>query len=71
MPCQVLFLTEPALHKALQDTTIDSSRGKWTMNEAHNPVQDTPLRVVKNTGNKMLGTTAKALADSGFGYRLD
>ena len=38
-----------ALYKALEQQTIDSPRGKWTMSKAHNPVQDIYLRRVSRT----------------------
>jgi branched-chain amino acid transport system substrate-binding protein len=59
-----------ALYKALESTTIDSPRGKWTMSKAHNPVQDVYLRVVENKENKVIGVAAQALADSGAGCKL-
>jgi branched-chain amino acid transport system substrate-binding protein len=59
-----------ALYKALESTTIDSPRGKWTMSKSHNPVQDIYLRVVENKENKVIGIAAKALADSGAGCKM-
>jgi branched-chain amino acid transport system substrate-binding protein len=59
-----------ALYKALETTTVDSPRGKWTMSKAHNPVQDIYLRVVEGKENKVLGVAAKQLADSGAGCKL-
>ena len=59
-----------ALYKALEQQTIDSPRGKWTMSKAHNPVQDIYLRRVENKENKVIGIAAKALADSGAGCKL-
>jgi len=59
-----------ALYKALETQTIDSPRGKWTMSKSHNPVQDIYLREVKNGENVVIGTAAKALADSGAGCKM-
>jgi branched-chain amino acid transport system substrate-binding protein len=61
---------KPALYKALESQTIDSPRGRWTMSKAHNPVQDIYLREVKGGENVVIGTAAKALADSGAGCRM-
>ena len=60
----------PALYKAMENVTIDSPRGKWTMSRAHNPIQDIYLRRVENKENKVIGIAAKALADSGAGCRM-
>jgi branched-chain amino acid transport system substrate-binding protein len=59
-----------AMIKAMENTTIDSPRGKWTMSKSHNPVQDIYLREVSNKENKVIGIAAKALADSGAGCRM-
>lgn len=59
-----------ALYKALESQAIDSPRGKWTMSKSHNPVQDIYLREVKNGENVVIGTAAKALADSGAGCKM-
>src|SRR3954468_5363600 len=59
-----------ALYKALENQTIDSPRGKWTMSKAHNPIQDIYLRRVENKDNKVIGIAAKALSDSGAGCKL-
>ena len=61
---------KPALYKALENATIDSPRGKWTMSKAHNPVQDIYLRVVENKENKVIGIAVKALSDSGIGCKM-
>jgi branched-chain amino acid transport system substrate-binding protein len=58
------------LYKALETTTIDSPRGKWTMSKAHNPIQDIYLRVAEKGENKVLGVAAKQLADSGAGCKM-
>ena len=62
--------SKQALYKAMETTTIDSPRGKWTMSKSHNPVQDIYLRIVENNENKVLGVAAKALADSGAGCKM-
>ena len=59
-----------ALYKAMETTAIDSPRGKWTMSKARNPVQDIYLRKVEKGDNVVVGTAAKALADSGAGCKL-
>ncbi len=59
-----------ALYKAMENATIDSPRGKWTMSKSHNPVQDIYLRVVENKENKVISVAAKALADSGAGCKM-
>ncbi len=64
------FANKAALHKALKGATVDSPRGKWTMSESHNPIQDIYLRQVVNKENKVLGVAAKALADSGAGCKM-
>ena len=61
---------KPALYKAMENVTIDSPRGKWTMSKAHNPVQDIYLRKVEKGENKVIGVAAKALSDSGAGCRM-
>ncbi|MBI2770944.1 MAG: ABC transporter substrate-binding protein [Burkholderiales bacterium] len=63
-------LSNKAIYKAMENATIDSPRGKWTMSKSHNPVQDIYLRVVENKENKVLGVAAKALADSGAGCKM-
>ena len=40
------------------------------MSKAHNPIQDIYLRVVEKGDNKVLGVSAKALADSGAGCKM-
>jgi branched-chain amino acid transport system substrate-binding protein len=56
--------------KAMEVAVIDSPRGKWSMSKSHNPVQDIYLREVSNKENKVIGIAAKALADSGAGFRM-
>ncbi len=62
--------SKPALYKAMESAVIDSPRGKWTMSRAHNPIQDIYLRKVEKGDNVVVGTAAKALADSGAGCKL-
>ena len=59
-----------ALYKAMEGAVIDSPRGKWSMSKSHNPVQDIYLREVKNRENVVIGSAAKALADSGAGCKM-
>ncbi|MEJ7931783.1 ABC transporter substrate-binding protein [Ramlibacter sp. AN1015] len=59
-----------ALYQALENQTIDSPRGKWSMSKSHNPIQDFYLRQVENKDNKVVGIAARALADSGAGCRM-
>jgi len=59
-----------ALYKALENQTIDSPRGKWTMSKSHNPIQDMYLRRVEKGENKVIGIAAKQLADPGTGCRM-
>lgn len=48
---------------ALEKTTIDSPRGKWSMSKAHNPIQDHYLRKVVGKENKYQSVAIKALDD--------
>jgi hypothetical protein len=41
---------------------IDSPRGKWTMSESHNPVQNNDLREASNKENKMIGIARRQSA---------
>jgi branched-chain amino acid transport system substrate-binding protein len=58
------------LVKAMENATIDSPRGKWTMSKAHNPVQDIYLRQVVGKENKVIGVAWKALADPARGCKM-
>ncbi len=59
-----------ALYAAMENATIDSPRGKWTMSKSHNPIQDMYLRQVVGNQNKVIGVAAKAVADPGTGCRM-
>lgn len=61
---------QPALIHAMENATIDSPRGKWTMSKAHNPVQDIYLRQVIGKENKVIGVAWKALADPARGCKM-
>ena len=64
------FSKKPALYAALEEATIDSPRGKWTMSKAHNPIQDIYLRQVVNKDNKVISIAQKAVADPATGCRM-
>jgi branched-chain amino acid transport system substrate-binding protein len=64
------FSKKSDLYKAMENTVLDSPRGKWKMSKSHNPVQDIYLRVVKNGENKVLGLAIKGLADPGTGCKM-
>jgi branched-chain amino acid transport system substrate-binding protein len=55
---------------AMEKTTIDSPRGRWTMSKAHNPIQDIYLRKVEGGINKLLGVAHKQLEDPGTGCKM-
>lgn len=59
-----------ALYAAMENATIDSPRGKWTMSKSHNPIQDMYMRQVVGNQNKVIGIAAKAVADPGTGCRM-
>ncbi|ANG62869.1 ABC transporter permease [Marinobacterium aestuarii] len=59
-----------ALIKAMEESTIDSPRGKFTFSKAHNPVQDIYLRKVVNGENQVLSIAAQALEDPARGCKL-
>ncbi|MFZ2738414.1 MAG: ABC transporter substrate-binding protein [Burkholderiaceae bacterium] len=58
------------LYAALENASIDSPRGKWSMSKSHNPVQDFYLRIVEKKENKVIGVAGKALTDSGAGCKM-
>ena len=60
----------PALVAAMEKTTIDSPRGKFTLSKAHNPIQDIYLRKVEGLENKYVSVAAKALADPARGCKM-
>jgi branched-chain amino acid transport system substrate-binding protein len=55
---------------ALRKATIDSPRGRFTISESHNPVQDIYLRKVEGVENKMVEVAIKGLADPGRGCKM-
>jgi len=59
-----------ALVAAMEKTTIDSPRGKFTLSKAHNPIQDIYLRKVEGLENKYAGVAVKALADPARGCKM-
>ncbi len=59
-----------AMVKAMEKATVDSPRGKFTLNKAHNPVQDIYLREAKGQNNEMRSVAAKGLADPAKGCRM-
>jgi branched-chain amino acid transport system substrate-binding protein len=59
-----------ALVAAMEKTTIDSPRGKFTLSKAHNPIQDIYLRKVEGLENKYVSVAVKALADPARGCKM-
>lgn len=59
-----------ALVAAMEKTTIDSPRGKFTLSKAHNPIQDIYLRKVEGLENKYAGVAVKALVDPARGCKM-
>ncbi len=55
---------------AIENATIDSPRGKFTISKAHNPVQDMYLRRVVGEQNRFVSIAWKALADPARGCKL-
>jgi branched-chain amino acid transport system substrate-binding protein len=55
---------------AMEKTTIDSPRGKFTFSKAHNPVQDFYLRKVVGTENKFVSVAVHALSDPAKGCKM-
>ena len=64
------FKQRDALQAAIAKAVIDSPRGKFSLNSAHNPVQDIFLREAKGPNNEYRGVAVKALADPGRGCKL-
>lgn len=58
------------LYSTMQNTIVDSPRGKFTISAAHNPVQDFYVRQVKNGRDVVLGVAVKALADPAKGCAM-
>jgi branched-chain amino acid transport system substrate-binding protein len=59
-----------AMQAAMAKAVIDSPRGKFSLNSAHNPVQDVFLREAKGPNNEYRSVAVKALADPGRGCKL-
>jgi branched-chain amino acid transport system substrate-binding protein len=59
-----------AMVAAMEKGAVDSPRGKFTLNKAHNPVQDIYLREAKGSNNELKSVAVKALADPARGCRL-
>jgi branched-chain amino acid transport system substrate-binding protein len=59
-----------ALVAAMEKTTIDSPRGKFTLSKAHNPIQDIYLRKAEGLENKYVSIAVKALADPARGCKM-
>ena len=55
---------------AIEKAKIDSPRGAFTMNKAHNPVQDVYLRKVEGNENKLVSIAVKNLADPARGCKM-
>lgn len=55
---------------AVQKSTFDSPRGRFTMSRAHNPVQDVYLRKVVGKENQKVGIASKSLSDPARGCKL-
>ena len=55
---------------AIEKAKIDSPRGSFTMDKAHNPVQDIYLRKVEGNENKLVNIAVKNLADPARGCKL-
>ena len=64
------FKQRDALQAAIAKAVVDSPRGKFSLNAAHNPVQDIYLREAKGPNNESRGIAVKALADPGRGCKL-
>ena len=55
---------------ALRKASIDSPRGKFSLSNGHNPVQDFYLRQVVGKENKVIGMASKGLADPSRGCKM-
>jgi branched-chain amino acid transport system substrate-binding protein len=58
------------LYSTIQNTIVDSPRGRFTISASHNPVQDFYVRQVKGGKDVLLGIAVKALADPGTGCSM-
>ncbi|HLJ21835.1 MAG TPA: ABC transporter substrate-binding protein [Stellaceae bacterium] len=59
-----------ALVAAMEKTTIDSPRGKFTLSKSHNPIQDIYLRKAEGLENKYVSVAVKALNDPSRGCKM-
>lgn len=64
------FAKRDQMLKSMRTASIDSPRGKFTLSDAQNPVQDIYLREVKGNNNEVKGIAMKALADPARGCKL-
>ncbi len=55
---------------AMENSTIDSPRGKFTFSKSHNPIQNIYLREVINGENRVLRTVVEALEDPAEGCTI-
>ena len=55
---------------ALRKASIDSPRGKFSLSNGHNPVQDFYLRQVVGKENKVIGMASKGLTDPSRGCKM-
>lgn len=58
------------LIKAMENASINSPRGAWTMSKAHNPVQNFYLREVKNGVNEVVKLAHANLSDPAKGCKM-
>jgi branched-chain amino acid transport system substrate-binding protein len=59
-----------AMYAAMRKATIDSPRGKFTLNIGGNPIQDMYVREAKGVNNEYRSVAVKALADPARGCKL-
>jgi branched-chain amino acid transport system substrate-binding protein len=55
---------------AMENSTIDSPRGKFTFSKSHNPIQNIYLREVINGENKVIRTVVEGLEDPAKGCKI-
>jgi branched-chain amino acid transport system substrate-binding protein len=59
-----------AIAKGIEDATVDSPRGKFTISKSHNPIQDIYLRQAVGDQNKFVSVAWRALADPARGCKM-
>lgn len=59
-----------AMFEAMETAVIDSPRGRFTLSEAHNPVQDMYARKVVDGDNEVIGVAVEDLKDPARGCRM-